>query len=274
VDKTIGAGGLKSYIIDKDTNLVVDSRSSLVVGDYTLNIGNLLFGRSITLPAAREYVIVVTADYTGALEQDDYSVESFSVPAGSCVAYDDAPLREFIIERLNQTNGYVNTTSATVHAHIDSHFNQTYTFLNTSFGAQETLILFRTSQTNSYVNSSRVAILSALNDFELNVDCGENGTQCEFEAMTMIDLPGMTDQQVGAFLLFLILLLISFFQRWLFVAIASVIGILDVVLIGGIFGFTFTGLLVVLGIVLQILVDHRDAMNEKKAEREGGEIGD
>lgn len=169
----------------------------------------------------------------------------------------------------NQTNSYVNAS----HVHIDSHFNQTYTFLNQSFDAQDTLIVFRTSQTNGYVNDSRIAILSAINDLDVSIDCGANGTSCEFEPMTMIDLPGMTDQQVGAFLLFLTLLLISFFQRWLFVAIASVIGILDVVLIGGIFGFAFTGLLVVLGIVIQILVDHRDAMKAEKVEREESEVG-
>lgn len=109
---------------------------------------------------------------------------------------------------------------------------------------------------------------------QAGADCDEGNCTGNFTVQqSLVQLPGYTDAQVGAFLLFLIMLLFAFFQRWLFVAIASIIGILDVVLIGGIFGFTFTGLLVVLGIVLQILVDHRDALKAEKVEREEREIG-
>lgn len=83
---------------------------------------------------------------------------------------------------------------------------------------------------------------------------------------TVLDLPGMTEAQAGALLVFLVFLVLAFFQRWLFVAISSVIGILDIVLVGGIFGFIFTFLLLVLALVLETLRDMRDARDAEKGD--------
>lgn len=93
--------------------------------------------------------------------------------------------------------------------------------------------------------------------------------------LSLSQFPGMPIDDSSALVLFLAFLLFSFFQRWLFVAIASLIGILDLLWRGAggaepLFGFPFTLLLVVLGVVLQILVDLRDAYLERRAEREQG----
>ena len=93
--------------------------------------------------------------------------------------------------------------------------------------------------------------------------------------MSILELPGMTDQQSGAILIFLIMLVVSYFQRWLFVAIAAVIGILDLMFRNAqgpapVFGFEFTLLLLVIALVLQVLVDMRDARKEKQGEADDG----
>jgi hypothetical protein len=75
-------------------------------------------------------------------------------------------------------------------------------------------------------------------------------------------LPSMTHEQSAAVVLFLVFLVLAFFQRWLFVAIAAVIGILEIMLVDDVFGengFIFTALLLVLALILQVLVDMRDA---------------
>lgn len=271
-DRTIGTGGISVWVINSDTNVVMQNWMNVQTHVDWFNLQNHLLHTSKIYPPG-DYVLVGTVDVLGALEDDQFSTAPFNVPIGTCIdsIFDDTDLRAFIVERTNQTNSYVNTTSeailenlTSVHVHIDSHFNMT-----------DSLIVSQFFQTNGYINTSRIQILDVINDLDFNIDCGnETSGNCTFEAQTMIDLPGLTDQQVGAFLIFLVMLIISFFQRWLFVAIASVIGILEVFILGGVFGFEFTGLLLVIGIMMQIFVDHRDAMLEKKRETEGGEIGD
>jgi len=92
--------------------------------------------------------------------------------------------------------------------------------------------------------------------------------------MTLIDLPGMTSVEVGAVLIFLGFLVLAYFQRWLFVAIASLIGVLDLMLKDAqgpapVLGFTFTFLLLIIGIILEMFRDMRDA---RDAEKEGAGI--
>lgn len=270
-DRTIGAGGITVTVIDSDSNIVIQQWVNVQTHPDWFNLNNHLMHTS-KVYAPGEYVLVGTIDVLGALEDDQFSTAPFNIPLGDCIdtPYDDSQFRELVILRTNQTNSYINSTSenvlqnlTNVHVHIDSHFNMT-----------DALIVNQFFQTNGYINTTGIQILDAINDLDFNIDCGNETGNCTFEAQTMIDLPGLTDQQVGAFLLFLTMLIISFFQRWLFVAIASVIGILEVFILGGIFGFEFTGLLLVIGIMLQIFVDHRDAALEKKRESEGGGLGD
>lgn len=73
--------------------------------------------------------------------------------------------------------------------------------------------------------------------------------------------PTLGEASSNAVLLFIVLLVISYFQRWFFTAIASVIGILEVFLLADPFGangFVFTFLLLVIAIVLEIFVSIRD----------------
>lgn len=213
---------------------------------------------------------------------DSWDAYPFNVPQGTCVDTPFDPsgildelddLRSFILGQHNQTRSLTNTTSVfqgdqtrdlinTTHTHIDSHFNTT-----------NALIVNQFMQTNGYVNTSRIQILDAINNINVDVDCGDNATNCTFAPQSIVDFPGLTDEQVGAFLLFFVVLILSFFQRWLFVAIACVIGILDVFVLGGIFGFEFTALLLVIAVMLQIYVDHRDAHREEAAQREAKQDG-
>lgn len=254
---------------------IIDSSTGTVLMEITtaqmLDVNQHAYFFNRTLPAGG-YVVYAFQDPPGVIAPSRFDSTAFNVPLGTCIdtPFDDSGLAALIVARTNQTNSYVNSTSeailenlTSVHVHIDSHFNMT-----------DALIVNQFFQTNGYINTTRIQILDAINDLDFNIDCGNETGNCTFEAQTMIDLPGLTDQQVGAFLLFLTMLIISFFQRWLFVAIASVIGILEVFILGGIFGFEFTGLLLVIGIMMQIFVDHRDAMLEKRAKEEGGELGD
>lgn len=86
--------------------------------------------------------------------------------------------------------------------------------------------------------------------------------------LAVASFTGYSESESSIILLFLAMLLFSFFQRWLFVAIASVIGILEVMLNDpfGANGFAFTLLLLVIGIMLQILVDMRDAHADESDE--------
>lgn len=262
---------LTGYVIDTQTNVVMQEISEAT---WTNN-ADKEFSYGAVYPSG-DYKLLVTILNTIGI--DPFASVAFNVPVGTCVdtPFDDSELRAFIIERTNQTNGYVNTTSSStqflvtvaqnsiqsqltsVHSHIDGHFNTT-----------NALIVNQFLQTNGYINTSRIQILDAIGDISVDVNCGANQTDnCTFEAQSIVDFPGLTDEQVGAFLLFFVVLILSFFQRWLFVAIACVIGILDVFVLGGIFGFEFTALLLVIAVMLQIYVDHRDAHREEQAQRE------
>lgn len=270
-----------TVIVDMDVT-IGDSRTSVWIQSFDdsqmFQIGSKLWFFSAPFPPG-EYVAHARVDVNGLGGfVDAWDATAFVVGQGTCLdtPFDDSELRAFIIERTNQTNGYVNTTSAdtqflvtvaqnsiqsqltSVHSHLDGHFNTT-----------NALIVNQFLQTNGYINLTRIQILEAIGDISVDVNCGANQTEnCTFEAQSIVDFPGLTDEQVGAFLLFFVVLILSFFQRWLFVAIACVIGILDVFVLGGIFGFEFTALLLVIAVMLQIYVDHRDAHREEQAQRE------
>lgn len=176
------------------------------------------------------------------------------------------------IARSSQTNGYVNSTSAAIiatvdfnqlqtevqlneiHTHIDSHFAQTWGML-TSFEGNITAIL------NDLCSGGGC---------NFTVETEPVIQALEAQQMRFLDLDTQTS---WTFLLFLALLIWCWYQRWLFVAIASVIGILDAFMVPHVLGFKGTALVLVAGVVLQILVDMRDAWREKKEQEEasGGE---
>lgn len=205
------------------------------------------------------YVAHALADIVGIGAVDLYDSEAFNVPQGTCIdtPFDDSSLRQFTISRTNQTNSFVNSTSNTtqnlvveVHQHIDTHFNQTWTM----------------------IQDFELNITTILNDLCVNGNCNftVNNTQVleELEAQQLQFLELDPDES-WTFLLFLAILLLSYWQRWLFVAIACLIGITDMWLNTPILGFKGTALVMVAGIALQILVDMRDARLEKQqAERD------
>lgn len=257
-------------IIDMDVT-VANTLTGVWVASFDdstmFSVGNKLWFFAAEFPPG-PYVAHASADVNGLGGfVDTWDAAPFSVSLGTCI---DSPfdpsgildelddLRNFILGQHNQTRSLTNTT----HTHIDSHFNTT-----------NALIVNQFMQTNGYVNTSRIQILDAINNINVDVDCGDNATNCTFAPQSIVDFPGLTDEQVGAFLLFFVVLILSFFQRWLFVAIACVIGILDVFVLGGIFGFEFTALLLVIAVMLQIYVDHRDAHREEAAQREAKQDG-
>lgn len=235
--------------------------------------GNQVLYFNRTLPPGT-FVAIARGDFAGLGALDFFTGGPFNVPLGTCTdtPYDDSELRAFIVARTNQTNGYVNSTSAAiiatvdfnqlqtevqvnqVHSHIDSHFNQTWAMI-TDFEGNITAIL------NDLCSGGGC---------NFTVDNEPVIQALEAQQMRFLDLDTQTS---WTFLLFLALLIWCWYQRWLFVAIASVIGILDAFMVPHVLGFKGTALVLVAGVVLQILVDMRDAWREKKEQEEasGGE---
>lgn len=101
----------------------------------------------------------------------------------------------------------------------------------------------------------------------------------EGPAVTLIDLPGFTDQEVGGILVFLTFLVLAYFNRWLFVAIACVLGILDLMFkdAGGpapLIGFTGTLAILLVGLILEVLRDIRDGKDAKGTDGSGQDLAD
>lgn len=141
----------------------------------------------------------------------------------------------------DQTRDLVNVTNSSLHAH---------------------LVL-----KNQHLNTLESNLTTLIMEF----GCSVSNCSFQVEPFSVVEMPGYDSEQVGALILFLAFLVFSYFQRWLFVALASVIGILDTVVVDGIFGFTFTLLLLVMALVLEVLRDMRDARNAEREEKESGE---
>lgn len=105
IDKGLGGGGLHLYVIDDDSNLVVQTYDTVGGPTFPHTLNNNVWYGSITLPKG-EYTFVATADETGALEQDDYAATHSSVPGGNCFTPFDENL-------LQQTCSTVNSCSTT-----------------------------------------------------------------------------------------------------------------------------------------------------------------
>lgn len=143
----------------------------------------------------------------------------------------------FVLSQNQQTRALLNVTNTTLHSHLNLK--------------------------NVHLSQVEANLTALFQDFTC-----DNCTIETFEPLTIVDFPGFTDEQVGGLLLFLAMLVIAYFQRWLFVAIASVIGVLDLMLKDAngpapIIGFEGTLAILVLGLVLEVLRDIRDGKDKK-----------
>lgn len=152
-DQTIGAGGITAYVIDSDTNTVIQTWV-VTAGAPWYNLNDRLFHASFAYPAG-DYQFLATADIMSVLEPDLFSAWPFNVNTGSCYTagdalniqnrFDsiDADLTDLgvaveIINRTtiqidrNESNDFVysNALQNSSHAHIDTHFVYTNDLIN------------------------------------------------------------------------------------------------------------------------------------------------
>lgn len=83
-DQAIGAGGIIWYILNSDSNVVVETGTQTSF----FNLNDRLFHTSRVYPAG-DYQFLATIDIQGALAQDVFSDHPFNVPAGTCLTAQD-----------------------------------------------------------------------------------------------------------------------------------------------------------------------------------------
>lgn len=105
VEPSLGAGGITWYIINSETNVVVESGTSA----QFFALANKHFHTSRPYPTG-EYTFVVTADVTGLLAPDNWAGQGFNVDTGSCFTAVDAQLIQNRFDTVDRNLAYVNNT--------------------------------------------------------------------------------------------------------------------------------------------------------------------
>lgn len=252
-DVTIGAGGINWWVINSDDSVVVETGTSAAF----FGINNHVFHTSRAYETG-EYLFIATVDAQGALAADLFSSWGFSVPRGTCVDSADQDLIPFLQNHFIQTDSYVNTTATTTrslvnttHSHLDSHFNTTW---------------IRISDLSTIANQTRSDVLH--NHDELHNILGNNFTcaNCTLEPMSIIDLPGLSDEQVGMLLILFFVFVFSLLQKpvarggpgpfWI-VAVFATVGLGAIFVAGTGWGFVTAFLAIIIGFWLEVFVRNR-----------------
>lgn len=79
LEPSLGAGGLNWYVINSDSNVVVETGT----GATFFSLNNKHFHTSRPYPSG-EYTFLVTADVIGLLTPDNWAAEAFNVDTGTC----------------------------------------------------------------------------------------------------------------------------------------------------------------------------------------------
>lgn len=158
LEPSLGAGGINWYVINSDTNVVVEAGTSA----QFFNVNNKHFHTSRPYPAG-EYTFIVTADVSGLLSPDNWAAEAFNVDTGTCFTAQDAENIQSRFDSLDQQVAYINSTTlrtesnvtqvnATVnsaHAHIDAHFVYQNTQFNLTTDMLKAMLRYQNTQLNS-----------------------------------------------------------------------------------------------------------------------------
>lgn len=140
--------GIDSYIINSDTNVVVEQ---IQTAGYH-NLANSFYHTSRTYPAG-DYAYLALADTAGILGVDSFMGVAFNVPTGACqtdlaelltrfdqIDFDLSHVHTEVHARTTYTDNLVNTTSTATqaqvvaaHNHIDTHFIFTNLLINQTF---------------------------------------------------------------------------------------------------------------------------------------------
>lgn len=198
IDKALGAGGLHGYIIDATGGTVVLHHDSTLAGDYS-TLNNVLFWRTVSLPAG-DYLLVNTADYSGILEQDEYSFESFNVPKGSCV---DSPTDlsqvlnhiQYNQAQENTTQDHLNDTDNNV-THLHAELHNQFTFTNSRINQTHLSIIFQVNQAWARLNTTcQKTAFSAVGCEGVENLCSEGGCNITVDNSDVINALGETEMK-------------------------------------------------------------------------------
>lgn len=187
-----------------------------------------------TLPPG-SYLAWVRADLGGIGAVDAFDSAAFNVPLGTCIdtPADFGPTNSLIRFESNQTNTYVNNTNTSLHEdHVGQglypHCQNTTAQVGDCQGIHANLTEVHTHIDQHFDNIT--AFLSDLCSGGGNCTFFVNNTgvidAIEAQNMTIIELAGYTDAEVGGILLFGALLVWALWRRWWFVAGCASFGFL------------------------------------------------